>query len=206
MSFPGDDARRYASMLTERADHWSVTTERLAGTADAVADLSDALVTALAEGERPKFCFDADETGVGFGDPEATVSPERGGVYLLTDRRVYLRLGVGDEDESLSLPYADIVGVRHRHGRRRHRIDLAVSGAKYYLWIPSLFDADDVIAATEYVNYRHTAETPDSGGGGSSSGEPQSIRDRLERLGDAKSRGLIDEEEFQRRKEELLGE
>lgn len=204
MSSPGDDARRYASMLAERADHWSVTTDRLTGTADAVADLSSALVTALADGERPKFCFEADETGVGFGDPETTVSPERGGVYLLTDRRVYLRLGVGDEDESLSLPYADIAGVRHRHGRRRHRIDLAVSGTRYYLWVSSRFDGDDVTAATEYVHYRHTAETPDSGGGGSSSGEPQSLRERLERLGDAKSRGLIDEEEFQRRKDELL--
>ncbi|UPV73467.1 SHOCT domain-containing protein [Halorussus limi] len=206
MPTPGDDARRYASMLAERADHRSVTAERLAGTADAVADLTETLVAVLAEAERPKFCFECGEGGVGFGDPDSTVTPERGGVYLITNRRVYVRLGVGDEDRSLSLPYGEIAGVRHRSGQRRHRIDLAVSGSRYYLWVSPEFDAGDVAEAAEYVSYRHTAETPDSGADDASSDESQSLRERLARLGDAKSRGLIDEEEFQHRKDELLDE
>jgi hypothetical protein len=206
MPTPGDEARRYASMLAGHADHSSVTTERLAGTADGVADLTGPLVDVLVEGEKPKFCFECDEEGVGFGDAAATVVPERGGVYLLTDRRVYLRLGVGEEDESLSLPYGEITGVRHRTGRRRHRIDLAVSGSKYYLWISPEFDGAAVARAAEHVSYRRAAETPDSGAGDSSSDGLQSVQERLARLGDAKSRGLIDEEEFQHRKDELLGE
>ncbi|MFC4449682.1 SHOCT domain-containing protein [Halorussus aquaticus] len=206
MSPTGDD-RRFASMLAARADHPSVTADRLAGTADAVSDLETAPLTRLADGEEPAFCFECGDEGVGFGDPESTVTPERGGVYLFTDRRVSLQLGVEGGDESVSLPYGDVVGVRSREGVRRHRIDLAVADAKYFLWLPGTLDADDVTRAAEYVTYRSKAESPDTGGDGSaSSNDPQSLRDRLERLGDAKSRGLIDEEEFQRRKEDLLDE
>lgn len=207
MPTPGEDARRLASMLADRADHESVTTDRLAGTADAVADLESAVVTRLAPGERPMFCFEPHESGVGLGDPEAAVEPERGGIYCVTDRRVYVQLGANGGDESLSVRYRDVSGVRHREGRRRHRIDLAVSDAAYFLWISPNADADTVARAAEYATYRRKAESPDAGGEGErSSGGPQSLRDRLERLGDAKSRGLIDEEEFQRRKEQLLDE
>ncbi|WP_321111183.1 SHOCT domain-containing protein [Halorussus salinisoli] len=163
------------------------------------------MVTHLADGEEPKFCFESHEKGVGLGNPEATVEPARGGVYLFTDRRVYLQLGVDEDDKSLSVPYADVSDVRHHEGRGCHRIDLAVSDAVYFLWISATFDSDDVVRAAEYVTYRQTAERPDTDGGGRSSGGPQSLQERLERLGDAKSRGLIDEEEFQRRKEPLLG-
>lgn len=192
-------------MLADRADHESVTSDRLDGTADAVSGLRSAVVTHLVDGEKPKFCLECHEDGVGLGDPEATVEPDSGGVYCFTDRRVYLQLGVGDGDESLSIPYGDVSDVHHREGRRRHRIDLAVSDTVYYLWVSASFDAEDVSRAAEYVTYRRKAEAPDTGAG-EWSRDSQNLRERLERLGDAKSRGLIDEQEFQRRKEQLLDE
>ncbi|WP_435179376.1 SHOCT domain-containing protein [Halorussus sp. AFM4] len=204
MSSPGDDARRFAAMLADRADHPSVTADRLAGAADGVADLESALVTHLADGERPKFCFEAAPEGVGLGDPEATVDPERGGVYLFTDLRVYLQLGVDDAgDKSLSLPYGDIDGVDHRDGPQRHRIDLSVDDAAYHLWIPGRFDADGVARAAEYATYRRTAENPDTGGVDGPEADHQTVGERLRRLGDAHSRGLISTEEFERRKQRL---
>ncbi|NHN58264.1 MULTISPECIES: SHOCT domain-containing protein [Halorussus] len=204
MSPPGDDARRFAAMLADNADHSSVTADRLAGTTDGVADLESALVTHLADGERPRFCFEAAREGVGLGDPDDTVDPERGGAFLFTDLRVYLQLGVGETgDKSLSLPYGDIDGVGHRDGPKRHRIDLSVADTAYYLWIPGRFDADDVARAAEYATYRRKAETPDTGGGDVSRTESQTVEERLRRLGDAHSRGLISTEEFERRKQNL---
>jgi hypothetical protein len=191
-------------MLASRADHHSVTADRLAGTADAVADLESPVVAELVEGEAVKFCFECHPDGISVGDPEATVDPERGGVFAFTDLRVYVRLGLADGDESVSLTYDDVTAADCHEGMRRHRIDLAAGGTTYHLWIPTAFDREDVARAAEYATYRHKQETPDEGGGTSDSGEPQSVRERLERLGDAKSRGLIDEEEFQRRKERLL--
>jgi hypothetical protein len=192
-------------MLADCADHGTVTADRLDGTADAVAGLQSAVVTHLVSGERPKFCFECHEDGVGLGDPENTVEPELGGVYCFTDLRVYLQLGLSDGDKSLSIPYGDISAVHHREGRRRHRIDLAVSDTDYFLWVPSSFDAEDVARAAEYATYRRKAETPDTGAG-ERSRDSQNLQERLKRLGDAKSRGLIDEQEFQHRKEQLLDE
>ncbi|WP_135826679.1 SHOCT domain-containing protein [Halorussus ruber] len=225
MRNPDDYVRRLASMFASRAGHESVTTARLAGRADAVADLESSVVTHLASGEHPKFCFECHEAGVGIGDPEDTVEPDRGGIYCFTDRRIFVQLGVGDRDESLSVPYSDVSGVRHREGRRRHRIDIAVSDAAYYLWIPASVDAAAVVRAAEYVKNQHTAESTDASHDTAEptdtshdtaesadasdewpSGDPETLRERLERLGDAKSRGLIDEEEFQHRKERLLDE
>lgn len=204
MSPPGDDARRFAAMLADRADHPSVTADRLAGAADGVAELESALVAHLVDGERPRFCFEAAPAGVGLGDPDATVDPERGGVFLFTDLRVYLQLGVGETgDKSLSLAYGDIDGVDHRDGPKRHRIDLSVGDATYYLWIPGRFDADGVARAAEYATYRRKEENPDTGGGDASGTERQTVEERLRRLGDAHSRGLISTEEFERRKQNL---
>jgi hypothetical protein len=207
MPTPGEDVRRLASMLADQADHESVTADWLAGAADAVADLESAVVTRLESGERPMFCFEVHESGVGIGESVATVEPERGGIYCFTDRRVYVQLGAKGGDETLSVRYRDVSGVRHREGRRRHRIDLRVSETAYFLWVSASVDAADVARAAEYATYRRKAESPDVGGESErSSRESQSLRERLERLGDAKSRGLIDEEEFQRRKEQLLDE
>ena len=222
---PGDETRQLAAMLASRADHPSVTTDRLAGTADAVADLESPVVAHLVEGERPQFCFESHADGVGVGDPDATIAPERGGVFLFTDLRVYLRLGLAGGDEALSLPYESITEADSHYEMGRHRIDLAVERTSYHLWIPTAFDRDAVSRAVEYANYRRKQETPDresrgengtgdedGDGGGGADGDggdadgSQSVHERLERLGDAKSRGLIDEEEFQRRKEELLDE
>lgn len=205
MTTHSDDIRGLASMLAERADHETVTADRLDGTADAVAGLQSAVVTHLVNGEQPKFCFECHEEGVGLGTPETTIEPESGGIYCFTDRRVYLQLGIGDGDKSLSIPYGDVSDVHHREGRRRHRIDLGVSDTDYLLWVSARFDAEDVARATEYATYRRKAETPDAGAGEESK-DSQNLRERLERLGDAKSRGLIDEQEFQHRKEQLLDE
>jgi hypothetical protein len=205
---PDDEVRQLAAMFASRADHPSVTTDRLAGTADAVADLESAVVTHLVEGERPQFCFESHADGVGVDDPEATVEPQRGGIFLFTDLRAYLHLGLPDGDKALSLPYESITEVDFHYGMGRHRIELAHEGTSYHLWIPTAFDRDAISRAVEHANYRRKQETPDRGSGESEarSDGPQSVHDRLERLGDAKSRGLIDEEEFQRRKEELLDE
>lgn len=210
MSSLGDDARGLASMLASRADHGSVTPDRLAGTADAVADLPP-VVSHLVDGEQPKFLFDSDAKGVGIGGPEATVSPERGGVFLFTDLRAYLLLGVGDDHKALSLPYGAITTAVYHRGIRRHRVELATGETSYHLWIPTSFDREGVERAVEYATYRHKEESPDAGGGEGESeaeidpddGGPQSVRERLERLGGAHSRGLIDTEEFERRKEKL---
>ena len=212
MSSLGDDARGLSSMLASRADHRSVTADRLAGTADAVADLPP-VVSHLADGEQPKFLFDSDAKGVGIGGPEATVSPERGGVFLFTDLRAYLLLGVGDDHKALNLPYDAITAAVYHRGIRRHRIELVTEETSYHLWLPTSFDRDGVERAVEYATYRHKEETPDAGGGEAGSGakegdesdetDPQGVRERLERLGDAHSRGLIDTEEFERRKEGL---
>ena len=211
MSSLGDDARGLATMLASRADHRSVTADRLAGTADAVSDLPP-VVSHLVDGERPKFLFDSDAKGVGIGGPEATVSPERGGVFLFTDLRAYLLLGVGDDEKALSLPYDAITAATYHRGIRRHRVELATDETSYHLWIPASFDREGVKRAVEYATYRHKRETPDTGSGetetdsaasDSADASPQSTRERLERLGDAHSRGLIDTEEFERRKEKL---
>lgn len=209
MSSLGDDARGLASMLASRADHRSVTADRLAGTADAVSDLPP-VVSHLVDGEQPEFLFDSDAKGVGIGGPEATVSPERGGVFLFTDLRVYLLLGVGDDDRALSLPYDAIATAVYHRGIRRHRVELATEETSYHLWIPTAFDREGVERAVEYATYRRKQETPDIGGDEADSTAAdldetgaQSVRERLERLGDAHSRGLVDTEEFERRKEEL---
>lgn len=203
---PGDEARQLAELLASRADHPSVTADRLAGTADAVADLESALVTHLVEDEEPKFCFESHADGVGIGDPNATVEPERGGVFLFTDLRVYLLLGPAGGDKALSLPYESITETDSHYGMGRHRVELEYEGTSYHLWIPTAFDREAVSQAVEYADYRRKQETPDRGSEESEGDGPQSVHERLERLGDAKSRGLIDEEEFQRRKEELLDE
>lgn len=206
MSLPNDEARRLAEMLASRADHHSVTADRLAGTADGVADLESTVVANLVDGEAVTFCFEAHSDGISVGDPESTVDPERGGVFAFTDLRVYLRLGLADGDRSVSLTYDEITAADSHAGMRRHRLDLHARGTAYYLWIPTTFDREDVTRAAECVAYRHKQETPDRGDGTSDSGGPQTVRERLERLGDAKSRGLIDEEEFQHRKDQLLDE
>jgi hypothetical protein len=174
-----------------------------------VADLESPLVTHLTEGERPQYCFESHADGVGLGDPDATVDPERGGVFLFTDLRAFLLLGLADGDRSLSLPYGSLAGVDAHPGPPRHRIDLAAEGTAYHLWIPGSFDRETVEQPAEYATYRRKQETPDRRNATSASDDPdapQSVHERLERLGDARSRGLIDEEEFQRRKEALLDE
>lgn len=204
MQLPGDEPRRAASLLAERADHWSVTADRLAGTADAVSDLRTPVVTHLTEGEEPKFLFESDDEGVGIGSEDATVAPDRGGVFVFTNLRLYLLLGVGEEDKALSLPYESVVAAEAKPGMRHHRIDVTADGRTYYLRIPTTFDDEDVSRAAEYATYQHTQATPDSGGGEVVQKEPQSVEERLERLGEAHSRGLIDTEEFERRKHELM--
>ncbi|USZ68740.1 SHOCT domain-containing protein [Halorussus salilacus] len=76
---------------------------------------------------------------------------------------------------------------------RRHRIELD-------------FDATrEVERAVEYATCRRKRETPDVGPGASAAErEPQTVAERLGRLGDAHSRGLLDTEEFERRKDELM--
>ncbi|WP_276300820.1 SHOCT domain-containing protein [Halorussus lipolyticus] len=206
MSTPGEDTRRLASMLADRADHESVTTARLAGTDDAVADLESAVVTHLVPGERPMFCFECHDSGVGLGEPEATVEPERGGIYCVTDRRVYVQLGLPDDDESLSVRHCEVSGVRYREGRRHHRLDLAASDTMYFLWVSANADPAAVARAAEYVTSQSDAESPETDTEDERSSGESSLSDRLERLGDAKSRGLIDDDEFQRRKDRLLDE
>jgi hypothetical protein len=207
-----DGVRGLAELLASRADHPSVTADRLAGSSDAAADLESPVVTHLVEGERPRYCFESHADGVGLGDPDATADPERGGVFLFTDLRAYLLLGLADGDRSLSLPYESIASVDFYQEMSRHRIELAAEGTTYHLWIPASFDREAVSRAVEYATYRRKQEMPDRGSevpeseSGDDSDAPQSVHERLERLGDAKSRGLIDEEEFQHRKEELLDE
>ena len=204
-----EGAAGLAKLLASRADHPSVTADRLAGSSDGVADLESPLVTHLVEGERPQYCFESHADGIGLGDPDATVGPERGGVFLFTDRRVFLLLGLADGDRSLSLPYGSLAGADASPGTRRHRIELAAEGTTYHLWIPASFDREAIEQAAEYATYRRKQETPDARDDSSESeitGDSQSVHERLERLGDARSRGLIDEEEFQRRKEALLDE
>ena len=190
-------------MLAERADHRSVTTDRLAGSADAVADLRSAVVSHLRDGEQPKFCFESAPEGVGIGDEESTVVPDRGGVFVFTDLRVYLLLGVGDADKALSLPYESVAVAEAHPGMDRHRIDLRTEETSYHLWVPTSYDGDDVTRAAEYATYQHKRATPDTGGGEAVREEPQTVEERLRRLGDAHSRGLISTEEFERRKQEL---
>ncbi|WP_115863705.1 SHOCT domain-containing protein [Halorussus litoreus] len=214
MAPPDDAARQLASMLASRADHHSVTADRLAGTADGVADLESPPVSYLAEGERPQFCFESHADGLAVGDSDATidalstVAPERGGVFLFTDRRVFVLLGVAEDDESVSLAYDRIESAEAHDGMGRHRVELRLPETTYYLLISSSFDRETVSKAVEYATYRRKQATPDLSDReeDADAGGPQTVRERLERLGDAKSRGLIDEEEFQRRKEELLDE
>ncbi|WP_132057652.1 hypothetical protein [Halorussus amylolyticus] len=188
----GEDARGLASMFASRADHDSVTADRLSGSADAVSGLRTPVVGRLVRGEEPKFLFDADEKGVGIGGPEATVSPDRGGVFLFTDLRVCLVVGVGDEDKTLSLAYESVSSASYHRAVRRHRVELAFEGTSYHLWTPTKFDRDAVERAVEYATYRHKQETPDTGGDGMDSEETasdsQSQRERLERLGEAHAR------------------
>lgn len=204
MPSPDAETRRRAEMLASRADHPSVTADRLAGTADGVTDLESPVVAHLVDGEEPAFCFESHDRGIGIGDPGATVEPERGGVFLFTDVRVYLQLGLPDGDRALSLSYASITDAEFHPGMRRHRIELAYEGTSYHLWVPTSFDRDSVAQAVEYATYRHKQATPDRGRGGWSANDAQSVRERLERLGEAKSRGIIDDEEYQHRKEKLL--
>jgi hypothetical protein len=202
-----DGARQVAELLATQADHPSVTVERLAGSSDGVADLESPVVTHLVDGECPQYCFESHADGVGLGDPDATVDPERGGVFLFTDLRVYLLVGLADGDRSLSVPYESVTSVDFDHRMGRHRIELVTDETTYYLWIPTSFDREAVSRAVEYARYRRKQETPDRETGAADDPDaPQTVSERLERLGDAKSRGLIDEEEFQRRKEELLDE
>lgn len=203
----GDDATGLAAMLASRADHRSVTAGRLDGSADAVADLRRPPVERLAAGERPAFCFPAAPAGVGVGDPDNAVSPDRGGLFLFTDRRVLLLLGVGDRDRARSLPYGSVTAVEAHPGTRRHRVELGVESTRYHLWIPGAVDADDVASAVAHATYRRKRASPDTGdGAGWDDGGPQSVRERLERLGEAHSRGLVSAEEFERRKDDLMGE
>lgn len=203
---PDDEERRLAELLASQADHSSVTADRLVGTADAIADLDSPVVAHLVDGERVEFCFESHPDGISVGEKEATLSPERGGVFAFTDLRVYLQMGLAEGDKVTSLTYDTVTAVDAHAGMARHRIELCAEGTTYHLWIPTAFDGDAVARAAEYATYRRKQETPDQGGGTTESGEPQTVRERLERLGDAKSRGLIDEDEFQRRKERLLDE
>lgn len=218
---PADDsARQLAEMLASRADHHTVTADRLAGTAEGVADLERPPVAHLADGERPAFCFACHDDGVSVGDPDDPVGPERGGAIVVTDRRVLVQLGLAAGDETRSVAHGALASVDFHPGVDRHRVELRVGEATYHLWISGAFDRDDVVRAVEYVDFRRKRASPDRsasesdaddgvGGGGENGSDadgPQTARERLERLGDAKSRGLIDEEEFQRRKEELLDE
>lgn len=204
---PADDARGLAAMLASRADHPSVTADRLAGDADAVAELRQPVIEHLVAGEQPEFCFDAAPAGVGVDDPDETLSPDRGGVFLFTDRRIYLLLGMEGGDKSRSLPYESLGRIEAHSGGHRHRIEVGFEGTRYHLWIAGGYDADDVASAVEYATYRRTQETPDTGAGADwADSGPQSVRERLERLGEAHARGLISTEEFERRKEELMGE
>lgn len=205
-----DEERQLAEMLASQADHSSVTVDRLVGTADAISDLDSPVIDHLVEGEQVEFCFGSHPDGISVGEKEATLSPERGGVFAFTDLRVYLQMGLAEGDKVTSLTYDTITAVEAHVGMARNRIQLRAEGTTYHLWIPTAFDGDAIARAAEYATYRRKQETPDSGEGRGSetddSGEPQTVRERLERLGDAKSRGLIDEEEFQRRKERLLDE
>jgi len=210
---PADDsARRLAAMLASRADHHTVTADRLAGIAEGVADLERPPVAHLADGERPAFCFACHDDGVSVGDPDDPVGPERGGAVVVTDRRVLVQLGLAAGDETRSVAHAALASVVLHAGADRHRIELRVGTATYHLWISGAFDRDDLVRAVDYVDFRRKRASPDRPTGGSDEAAdggddgPQSVRERLERLGDAKSRGLIDEAEFQRRKEELLDE
>ncbi|WP_135828011.1 SHOCT domain-containing protein [Halorussus halobius] len=217
---PADDsARRLAAMLASRADHHTVTTDRLAGTAEGVADLDRPPVAHLADGERPAFCFACHDDGVSVGDPDAPVAPERGGAFVFTDRRVLVQLGLASGDETRSVPYGALDAATFDPGGDRHRVELRVDAATYHLWIPGEFGREDVARAVEHATFQRKRASPDRRAGGpdgdapeaspeddTDADGPQTVRERLERLGDAKSRGLIDGEEFQRRKEALLDE
>jgi len=202
---PDDATRRMASMLASRADHGSVTAERLAGTAAGVPDLDAPPVAHLVEGERPQFCFESAAEGVSVGDPAETVDPERGAVFVFTDRRILLLLGLADGDEDVSLAYGGVASADWDDEMGRHRLELDAEAATFHLWIPTTVDRDAVARAVKYVTYRHKEVTPDRNADADPDGS-QTVRERLERLGDARSRGLLDDEEFQRRKEELLDE
>lgn len=206
MPTPTKDERERAAMLAKRADHWSVTPERLAGSADAVAELQTTVVSHLRNGESPKFCFDCHANGIGIGDPEDSIAPERGGVFVFTDARVYLHLGISETDKSQNLTYESIRAAEVHTGVRKHRIELRLDGTSYHLWIPTTFEEDDLNAAVGYARFQHKQATPDSGDGEIRETGPKSVKERLERLGEAHARGLVDTEEFERRRGALLEE
>ena len=206
MPTPARDDRERASLLAAWADHWSVTAERLAGSGDAVAQLETAIVSHLLDGERPKYCFDCHETGVGVGGPEETIAPDRGGVFVFTDLRVYLHLGLAETDKSLNLDYESIQSASAHVGVRRHRLELRLAETSYHLWIPTTFDGDDLRGAVGYATFQHKRATPDTGEGQLGEADAPSVTERLERLGEAHSRGLVDTEEFERRRGALLAE
>jgi hypothetical protein len=210
---PDDEEHRLAELLASQADHSSVTVDRLTGTADAIGDLELPVVAHLVDGEAVEFCFESHPDGISVGNLEDPLRPERGGVFAFTDLRVYLQMGLAEGDKSLSLTYDAVTAVEAHAdaGRSRHRIELRAEGTTYHLWIPTAFDGEATVRAAEYATYRRKEETPDRDGETTEAAtiegdEPQTVHERLERLGDAKSRGLIDEEEFQRRKERLLDE
>jgi hypothetical protein len=199
-----------AAALAEQADHGSVTTSRLAGTAEAVASLNTAVVDHLVAGELPQYLFEGTKGTIGIGSPDSLVGPSRGGLFVFTDRRVFMLIGTGDGNKTLSLCYEDVETADYEltEDETAYRLTVATAETDYYPRVPPTYDADDIEQAVEYARYKHKTATPDSDRDPEEDAlterDEESIRERLERLGEARRRELISEEEYQKRRGRLL--
>jgi len=126
---------------------------------------------------------------------------------LVTDDRVLSVVPRSDGIEQLSVPYPDVSDVDTEAGPGgAQRLRVFAGDTAYYL-DASGSDAREIESAAGYVADRDPTDgssDADASAGADDGGSSKEVLDTIERLADLHERGVLSEEEFERKKGDLL--
>jgi len=185
--------------LAERAKSETVTGQRLMGDEKYFYQV----ISYLEEGEQPHFLFPltmgltADDALVVEAGAEQTVllSNMDGGSCVITDRYTRIVSGKGE----WTIPHNSVVSVDFVGHPALH---VQTSGRTYYIKIAGTF-FDEEENLSEAATYIREKQRESASGESDEDGEPL---EKLAKLGELRDRGVITEEEFQEKKQDLLDE
>lgn len=131
------------------------------------------------------------------GDDEETIKLR----LALTDRRIMLKRKqklIGNELQTFS--YENISSVNLRKGMVFKKIAIEMQSATYGIGVTDSHDSDELQAMVKFIREKSRATQKSEGGTG---GEPDPL-DRIDKLKQLNEKGAISDEEFKRKKDDLL--
>jgi hypothetical protein len=126
------------------------------------------VIGALDADEKPHLMLYHGRKGIEVVEREQSVTPDAGGVTVVTvtDRRTLVLVGRRSGDRQLSLRHDDVDAGEYSTGILKHRLTLEANGLTYRMWINSGYDEKDLQTALDLVREfaaEREAETPVGG-------------------------------------------